>query len=193
MKWLCGLVLGSVGLRLPEHQRDFLDTQVALYLDQFIDGDVPLPYERRCCGNFMDRLRAAWAASPHAQEEFSIPSDQALAGYVRHAIRKMNANFGFGPHTPGLGRSHVSAKMQDEHFKLLGESVVQTIARDFKDDERSIAALPSLQPSLIIELAQTHLHGMYLYQAELGNALQGANRDGEEARRRERLRIWGYA
>ena len=28
---------------------------------------------------------------------------------------------------------------------------------------------------------------------ELANALAGANRDGEEARREERLRIWGYA
>ena len=32
-----------------------------------------------------------------------------------------------------------------------------------------------------------------MYQTELGNALAQANREGEEARREERLRIWGYA
>lgn len=31
-----------------------------------------------------------------------------------------------------------------------------------------------------------------MYQNELGNALANANRDGEEARKQERLRIWGY-
>ena len=37
------------------------------------------------------------------------------------------------------------------------------------------------------------MKGSYMYANELANALAAANRDGEEARREERLRIWGYA
>mgnify|MGYP003684652115 CR=1 FL=1 len=43
------------------------------------------------------------------------------------------------------------------------------------------------------ELGQMHLRACILYQNELGNALARANVEGEEARRQERLRIWGFA
>jgi hypothetical protein len=45
----------------------------------------------------------------------------------------------------------------------------------------------------VTELAQAHLRACIYYQNELGNALARANVDGEEARRQERLRIWGFA
>ena len=44
-----------------------------------------------------------------------------------------------------------------------------------------------------MHVGRVHLSGLVLYQTELGNALAAANREGEEARREERLRIWGYA
>ena len=44
-----------------------------------------------------------------------------------------------------------------------------------------------------MHVGRVHLSGLVLYQNELGNALANANREGEEARREERLRIWGYA
>ena len=34
---------------------------------------------------------------------------------------------------------------------------------------------------------------LLLYQHGLGSALANANREGEDNRREERLRIWGYA
>lgn len=51
----------------------------------------------------------------------------------------------------------------------------------------------AITPKLVSELAQTHLRACIYYQNELGNALARANVEGEEARRQERLRIWGFA
>lgn len=48
-------------------------------------------------------------------------------------------------------------------------------------------------PELIAELAHAHLRACVLYQNELSNALARANVEGEDARRQERLRIWGFA
>ena len=45
----------------------------------------------------------------------------------------------------------------------------------------------------LVPIAKQHLKGLFLYHEELGEALATANREGEEARRQERLRIWGYA
>ena len=45
----------------------------------------------------------------------------------------------------------------------------------------------------IAHVGRIHLNGLVAFQTELGNALANANREGEEARREERLRIWGYA
>jgi hypothetical protein len=45
----------------------------------------------------------------------------------------------------------------------------------------------------LVEIAKHHLDAMYKYQTELGNALAAANRQGEENRRQERQRIWGYS
>ena len=53
--------------------------------------------------------------------------------------------------------------------------------------------LTCLTAAQLIHVGRVHLSGLSLYQIELANALADANREGEEARREERLRIWGYA
>ena len=54
-------------------------------------------------------------------------------------------------------------------------------------------SLKGITTGHIAHIARIHLNGLIGYQTELGNALAAANRDGEEARREERMRIWGYA
>ena len=54
-------------------------------------------------------------------------------------------------------------------------------------------SLSCLEVDQLAHVARVHLNGLVMYQTELGNALTVANREGEEARREERLRIWGYA
>ena len=54
-------------------------------------------------------------------------------------------------------------------------------------------SLACLTAGHITHVGRVHLSGLVMYQTELGNALANANREGEEARREERLRIWGYA
>ena len=50
-----------------------------------------------------------------------------------------------------------------------------------------------LRAENIVHVSRIHLNGLIAYQNELGTALAIANRDGEEARREERMKIWGYA
>ena len=64
------------------------------------------------------------------------------------------------------------------------------IGRDFAAPHRSIASLP-ITANLVTELAQAHLRACVLYQNELSNSLR--KQEGEEARRQERMRIWGYS
>ena len=56
-----------------------------------------------------------------------------------------------------------------------------------------VQSLQCLTAAQIVHVGQLHLKGVIAYQQEIGNALAIANRDGEEARREERMRIWGYA
>ena len=100
---------------------------------------------------------------------------------------------GFGVHIPGLGRQPISPPEQDRHVKLLCAAIIDAVNRDFPPDQRQLSpALPQLTPQVLQEVAKEHLRSIFLHQNELGQALAIANRDGEEARRQERLRIWGY-
>lgn len=54
-------------------------------------------------------------------------------------------------------------------------------------------SINSLTAAQLLPIAREHLTGLFLYHNELGDALAIANREGEEARRQERMRIWGYA
>ena len=48
-------------------------------------------------------------------------------------------------------------------------------------------------PAELVDISRAHLESMFMYHNELGNALANANREGEEARKEERMRIWGYS
>ena len=65
-----------------------------------------------------------------------IPVESALAQYAAHAICKMNANFGFGAHMPGLGRQPVSDAEVRRYLDQLGMHLVAAIERDFDESER---------------------------------------------------------
>ena len=60
-------------------------------------------------------------------------------------------------------------------------------------DDRVRAPCAALRADHLVHVSAIHLRAVTLYQHELGNALAVANREGEDARREERLRIWGYA
>ena len=94
---------------------------------------------------------------------------------------------------PGIGRQPVPDAEAGRYFEQLGRAVVAAIARDFDEPDRRFGSLPSLPAGHIVHVGKVHLNGLILYQTELGNALAQANREGEEARREERMRIWGYA
>ena len=69
-------------------------------------------YHSRSQGTFMARLEKAWAI--HREQRFlpatpmPVPVWCALAAYAAHIICKMNMNFGFGAHMPGVGRQQVT-------------------------------------------------------------------------------------
>ena len=65
---------------------------MAVYLDPFLDGEVPRDqYHARCAGSFMARLAAAWKLR-HADESLpgSISPELALTQYTRHLVCKCN-------------------------------------------------------------------------------------------------------
>jgi len=71
--------------------------------------------------------------------------------------------------------------------------ILEAVTRDFPPDQRKLSAqMPALQSNVLLDVSREHLRSLFVYQNELGQALAIANRDGEEARRQERLRIWGY-
>ena len=143
---------------------------------------------------FIDRLRSAWASWPDANgASMDVPVEYVLAHYAAHSISKMNANFGFGMHIPGLGRQPVSERETNIYFDQLGKALVGAIQRDFSEEDRRFGTLACLAAEHILHVGRIHLSGLVVYQTALGNALANANREGEEARREERLRIWGYA
>ena len=89
-----------------------------------------------------------------------------------------------------MDRQPLSAGLQERHVKQLGAALVAAIGRDFAAPHRSIASLP-ITANVVKELAQAHLRACVLYQNELSNALARTNVEGEEARRKERMLIWG--
>jgi len=183
-----------VSYELCEDLNGWFSKTTACYLDPFLDDEVDeSEYQTRSAGYFIDRVKSAWAAEkPKSGTSVSqLLPEYCLAQYLRHAITKMNANMGFGVHIPGIGRQPVSAVDQGRHAKRLGTAVVQAIERDFLPEHRCIGSV-TITPNLVAELGTAHLSACIAYEQELGNALAVANREGEEARRFERLRIWGY-
>jgi len=192
--WLRAFMLGSTALDLPADVNHFLLVEVSRYLDPFLDGDVP-PSEciKRSEGFFVTRLQAAWAKEHGEGSEMPVPGHFAYAQYLSHALTKLNANHGFGAHIPGLGRQPVGKLEQEHYMKAMCTSLINATERDFEPAHRVIGTYKSLAAADLQAISREHLEGLYLYHNELGNALANANREGEEARRKERMRIWGYA
>ena len=196
ISWLKSLILGDEELPLDRNVRDWLSSALARYLDPFIDGEVPAnQYQTRSEGFIIQRLEKQWKEREESKgTPMGIESYIILAQYARHAITKMNTNLGFSQHTPGLGRQPVSDREMEAHLEKLGKALVAAIERDFGPDERAIGSLADgIEARHVVSLGRVHWNGLVLYQAELGNSLAAANREGEENRREERMRIWGYA
>mmetsp|Transcript_39941 Transcript_39941/g.98886 ORF Transcript_39941/g.98886 Transcript_39941/m.98886 type:complete len:650 (-) Transcript_39941:374-2323(-) len=193
--WLQALIMGEEQVGpLPDEELHFLLTHVSTYLDPFLDGDVPPDQcQERSKGFYYDRLKQDWAATRGDGVEMRIPAELAYAQYVTHCITKLNANHGFGQHVPGLGRTAVPLDEQEKYLKQGVESVLAATERDFAPEQRCIGGLKTLTAGQLLPMARDHLTALFLYHNELGDALATANREGEEARRQERLRIWGYA
>merc|ERR1719198_1227641 len=69
-------------------------------------------------------------------------------------------------------------------------AIVDASERDFSPPQRVLGTYKNLSAKDLVPIAKQHLKGLFLYHEELGEALATANREGEEARRQERLRIW---
>ena len=197
LKWLQGVVMGSTRCcELGERLDGWLSTATASYLDPFLDGDVPeREYTQRSTGLFIERLRArasdVASGGIGAAEAARLRPEHYVGAYVRHAISKLNANLGFGPHIPGIGRQPVTVHEQSRHLSRLSHALVDALGRDFAEEHRQLRGI-TLSAALFEDLGAAHLGACVCYEQELGNALAVANREGEEARRFERLRIWGY-
>jgi len=193
--WLYGVVTGSIELDLSEEMRSFLIRVTAEYLDPFIDGEVPPnQYQARSAGLFVERLEKAWATSrpARAPAKLHLAPELVLAQYVRHAIIKLNTNLGFEAHIPGIGRQPINDHERGRHSKLVGAALVQALERDFAAAHRFVGAR-KVTSEIIAEITSEHHRSLVLFQNELSNALVVANREGEDARQAERMRIWGYS
>jgi len=198
VSWLLGLVLGAHELPLEREAREFVASTTATYLDPFIDGEVPASeYHARSEGFFMARLQRAWEVRCKLCDPpldppppLPVPVNCALAQYVSHCIVKMNTQLGFTAHVPGVGRTPTTVREQELHFKKTSIAIIEAIARDFAEDERRLGSV-LLTAAQLAHVGQIHLKGVISYQQELGDALAAANREGEEARKEERMRIWG--
>ena len=189
-------MLGAVGLPLPDEAADFVSTQAAIYLDPFIDGEVPpAQYVARSVGSFAERLGDAWAArAPPGCDPppLTLPSEAMLGAYVRHAISKMNLNCAFDAHQSGIGRLPLPPAAQRRHTLLLGATLVQAIERDFAPEDRTVRGA-ALTAGVLTEIAECHLGAYTCYHAQLSDALAHANAEGAGRQARERERLFGAA
>ena len=128
---------------MTREQREWLASATAWYLDPFVDGEVAaVEYHSRSSGTFMQRLRDRWAERPsyvcaEDGDELPVPVECALAQYASHAVCKMNAQLGFGPHTPGLGRQPCTEMETQRYLNQLGKAIVEAIDRDFEEEQRA--------------------------------------------------------
>ena len=206
LAWLRGVVLGSQPLPLPEPLLAFLSTATAAYLDPFLDEAHGVPAAPRPPPAaapprlFTGTLRRAWAAHRAAQLRPSdlppeLPPEAAafaLAAYVRHAIGKSNMCRGFEPHVPGNGRVACAPPRERAHLRALGAALCDALGRDFAPEQRRVGDLARLRPAHVEELARLQLGLQGVYQHRLDEALAMANAQGEEGRRREQLRLFGF-
>lgn len=124
---------------------------------------------------------------------FSVPTELLVGAFVRHAVHKMNMQLGFGAHVPGVGRQPISQMQQARHAKILAVSVLEAVQRDFNGGNPVQLSGLALSAELLEGLVVEHLQAVFAAHADLNAALAIANKEGEEARKVERMRIWGYA
>ena len=158
---------------------------------------------------------AAVAAVPKAVPAAVLAC--GLAAYVRHAVAKLNAGGAYDVHSPGSGRVLLMPKQQERHLASLAKALFNALQLDFTPEQlRAVVAdvaeggpsdgdgkgaavngqyagATALQPPQIEEMARAQLSGLNTYQDLLDEALQRANAQGEEGRRKEQMRIWGYS
>jgi tRNA U55 pseudouridine synthase TruB len=190
-------------------------TAIARYLDPHVDGDKqPLSAaELRALaqqGSLPLRLKAAWergggalavaaalgAAPDRARPPpaFECRRELVLGVYVRHAVHKMNCTLGFGAHVPGVGRAPIGAVALQRHVKILAVSVLEAAQRDFNEGKPAVAVGSLVLSTELLEgLISEHLKAAFAAYDELNGALTLANKEGEDARKAERTRIWGHA
>ena len=172
---LCSLVIGSCHMQdifpLDEETRGVLETVTAEYLDPFIDGAVPSADYGNCsAGSFLHQLHKAWHHRHwHTVAVPAMPApDVALAQYIVHAIRKMNARCGFTYHEDeedgSFHRLPIPKAAATAHCQHLGNALAEAIARDFTETDRCFGPDASfLTAKKLAEAAAVHLdHAVYL-------------------------------
>ena len=128
-----------------------------------------------------------------AAEPFECDEALVIGAYIRHAIHKMNMTLGFGPHVPGVGRQPISTMAQQRHVKILAVAILEAVQRDFNNGDMVRLGELALTTDLLEGLIAEHLGIVFGAHADLNAALAIANKAGEDARKVERMRIWGYA
>ena len=91
-----------------------------------------------------------------------------MSQYTAHAIRKMNANFGFGRLRVGEGRSPAPLDDIEQYLARLGRAVAQALQRDFTTAELNLGVryLLTYVPTYLLTYLLTHLL-TYFTTAEL--------------------------
>ena len=126
---------------------------------------------------------------------------QALVAAVERDFEEPDRQFGvrYIPQQPVLARHAGSPLLAPPLFSRpsrlphLNLAPADALSRRVCVRRACAQTLTCLTAGQLIHVGRVHLNGLSLYQIELANALADANREGEEARREERLRIWGYA
>ena len=117
-----------------------------------------------------------------------MPAVYALAAYCSHAITKMNTNIGFGAHAR-IGRRQISPR----ECEAPASSATRSSLRS------GVTLAVGAEPRLVaIDLGGAGTRradppARRRATSKSSRMLAVANRDGEDARREERMRIWGYA
>mmetsp|Transcript_20567 Transcript_20567/g.55409 ORF Transcript_20567/g.55409 Transcript_20567/m.55409 type:complete len:622 (+) Transcript_20567:133-1998(+) len=124
---------------------------------------------------------------------FDVDEDVLAGVYIRHAVRKMNAVLCFGPHVPGVGRQPISAMAQQRHVKILAVSILEAVQRDFNHGKPLAIRGTQITTEALESVVQDHMNLLFSHHNDLNAALAIANKEGEEARKAERMRIWGHA
>lgn len=174
---------------------DWLQYQMCMLLDPYIDVDVDnegrqarmtpamTMYETVC-----DLYQEAFGESMDGV----ISVEQVLLAYIAHAMHKMNCIHGFVAHMPGMSRQPVSQYAQFRHLKMLGQALLAGVQRDFPAEQQMLE-YTQVTSEMLQLAAEEHVKMLYKEEDERSTELAVANMLGEEARKAERMRLWGIS